>query len=139
VSQEITRRVHLQNVWQAVYTAGRVLPSPVSVCRYYHRSLNPRKLIEVQFSHLSSRMTMARTIKLYRLPEEPLTPGIRPITSQDVPETCRLLRQYLSKFKLSPVFAEDEFEHWFCTKPGVVYGFVVQVLTTIPPFSFSSQ
>lgn len=39
------------------------------VCRYWHRSLNPRKLIEVKFSHLSRNMTMQRTMKLYRLPE----------------------------------------------------------------------
>ena len=37
--------------------------------RYWHRSLNPRKLIEVKFSHLSRNMTMQRTMKLYRLPE----------------------------------------------------------------------
>lgn len=40
------------------------------VCfRYWHRSLNPRKLIEVKFSHLSRNMTMQRTLKLYKLPD----------------------------------------------------------------------
>lgn len=38
-------------------------------CRYWHRSLNPKKLIDVKFSHLSRNMTMQRTMKLYRLPE----------------------------------------------------------------------
>ena len=37
---------------------------------YWHRSLNPKKLIEVGFSHLGARMTMARTIKLYKVPSE---------------------------------------------------------------------
>ena len=45
--KEITRRVNLTDRWQAVYTAGVVLPKPVGRCRYYHRSLNPKKLIEV--------------------------------------------------------------------------------------------
>lgn len=44
---EITRRVNLTGIFQAVYTAGVVLPKPVGTCRYWHRSLNPRKLIEV--------------------------------------------------------------------------------------------
>lgn len=44
---EITRRVNLTGIFQAVYTAGVVLPKPVSTCRYWHRSLNPKKLIEV--------------------------------------------------------------------------------------------
>lgn len=45
------------------------VPPWVCFCRYWHRSLNPRKLIEVKFSHLSRNMTMQRTMKLYRLPE----------------------------------------------------------------------
>ncbi len=32
-------------------------------------SLNPRKLVEVKFSHLSRNMTLQRTMKLYRLPD----------------------------------------------------------------------
>lgn len=31
--REITRRVHLKGIFQAVYTAGVVLPKPVSTCR----------------------------------------------------------------------------------------------------------
>ena len=31
--KEITRRVNLTGVFQAVYTAGVILPSPVSKCR----------------------------------------------------------------------------------------------------------
>lgn len=51
--KEITRRVNLTDRWQAVYTAGVVLPKPVGRCRYYHRSLNPKKLIEVNCVTLS--------------------------------------------------------------------------------------
>src|SRR4051794_10530591 len=70
--KEITRRVNLTGIFQAVYTAGRVLPKPVARCRslhltprayffrYYHRSLNPKKLIEVGFSHLGPNMTIPR-------------------------------------------------------------------------------
>jgi glycylpeptide N-tetradecanoyltransferase len=47
--QEITRRVNLHNIWQAVYTAGVVLPKPVAECQYWHRSLNPKKLISIGF------------------------------------------------------------------------------------------
>ncbi|XP_015749540.1 PREDICTED: glycylpeptide N-tetradecanoyltransferase 1-like [Acropora digitifera] len=82
--REITRRVHLEGIFQAVYTAGVVLPKPVACCRYWHRSLNPKKLIDVKFSHLSRNMTMQRTMKLYRLPEEPKTRGIYVLTSDDM-------------------------------------------------------
>jgi glycylpeptide N-tetradecanoyltransferase len=58
--KEVTRRVNLRNIWQAVYTAGVVLPKPVAKCRYWHRSINPKKLVEIRFTSMKDRMTMAQ-------------------------------------------------------------------------------
>ncbi|KAL0441387.1 UNVERIFIED_CONTAM: Glycylpeptide N-tetradecanoyltransferase 1 [Sesamum radiatum] len=96
--KEVTRRVHLENIWQAAYTAGFVLPTPITTCQYWHRSLNPKKLIDVGFSRLGARMTMSRTIKLYKLPEQTATPGFRKMEPHDVPAVTRLLRNYLKQF-----------------------------------------
>lgn len=122
--KEITRRVNKQNVWQAVYTAGVVLPRPVSECRYYHRSLNPKKLIEVGFSHLGPRMTMARTIKLYKVPDHPQLMGMREMAKTDVPRVYELISSYLKKFPLHPEFTQDELAHWMLPREGVIYSFV---------------
>merc|ERR1719235_2385387 len=105
--KEITRRVNREDLWQAVYTAGVVLPRPISECRYYHRSLNPKKLIEVGFSHLGPRMTMARTIKLYKVPEVPQLPGMRMMTPKDLPRVLELVTTHLKKFSLHPEFEKD--------------------------------
>lgn len=69
VDPRTTRRVNLAGIFQAVHIAGVELPKPVGSCRYWHRSLNPKKLIEVKFSHLSRNMTMQRTLKLHKLPD----------------------------------------------------------------------
>lgn len=124
--REITRRVNLTGVFQAVYTAGVVLPKPVTTCRYWHRSLNPRKLIDIKFSHLSRNMTMQRTIKLYKLPDAPKTPGFRKLTAKDVPAAQQLLQRYLATYKLRPVFSEEEFTHWFLPQTGIIDSFVVE-------------
>ncbi|KAJ8917261.1 hypothetical protein NQ315_002278 [Exocentrus adspersus] len=124
--REITRRVHLQGLFQAVYTAGIVLPKPVSTCTYWHRSLNPKKLIEVKFSHLSRNMTMQRTLKLYKLPDTPKTLGYRKMTPADVPRAHKLLVQYLSRFDLAPLFSEEDFVHWFTPRPNIIDSFVVE-------------
>jgi len=31
--REVTRRIHLEGIFQAVYTAGLVLPRPISECQ----------------------------------------------------------------------------------------------------------
>ncbi|CAL1528474.1 unnamed protein product [Lymnaea stagnalis] len=124
--KEITRRVHLQGLFQAVYTAGVVLPKPVASCRYWHRSLNPRKLIEVKFSHLSRNMTMQRTLKLYKLPDTPRTPGFRKLTVSDVPEAYQLLTRFMRRYQLAPLFNEEEFRHWFIPRDGIINSYVVE-------------
>jgi len=122
--KEITRRVNLTGVFQAVYTAGVVLPVPVASCRYYHRSLNPKKLVDIGFSRLAARMTMARMIKLYKVPEKPATTGLRPMEMRDVPSAHRLLDEYLTRFSLCVKFSVDEFAHWLMPRKGVITTYV---------------
>ncbi|XP_041366435.1 glycylpeptide N-tetradecanoyltransferase 2-like [Gigantopelta aegis] len=132
--KEITRRVHQHGLFQAVYTAGVVLPKPVTSCRYWHRSLNPRKLIEVKFSHLSRHMTMQRTLKLYKLPDATKVPGFRMLTPADVHDAYELVSSYLGTFDLAPIFSEDEFKHWFVPRKGIVDSFVVEQNGVISDF-----
>lgn len=97
--REITRRVNLMGIFQAVYTAGVVLPKPIATCRYWHRSLNPKKLIDIKFSHLSRNMTMQRTLKLYKLPDNPKVLGFRKMVPADAAQGFKLLNN-VSQFCL---------------------------------------
>lgn len=110
--KEITRRVNLQDRWQAVYTAGTVLPRPVGRCRYYHRSLNPKKLVEVNdtffviffenfwfqvgFCRQPPHLTMANFIKSLKLPTATEFP-FQSTTPDDIPGITELLNTYLRK------------------------------------------
>ncbi|XP_073048341.1 glycylpeptide N-tetradecanoyltransferase 1-like [Primulina eburnea] len=123
--KEVTRRIHLENIWQAAYTAGVVLPTPITTCQYWHRSLNPKKLIDVGFSRLGPRMTMSRTIKLYKLPDQTATPGFRKMEPHDVPAVTRLLRNYLKQFVVAPDFDELDVEHWLLPRENVVNSYLV--------------
>ncbi|XP_031214081.1 glycylpeptide N-tetradecanoyltransferase 2 isoform X2 [Mastomys coucha] len=124
--REITRRVNLEGIFQAVYTAGVVLPKPVATCRYWHRSLNPRKLVEVKFSHLSRNMTLQRTMKLYRLPDVTKTSGLRPMEPKDIKGVRELINIYLKQFHLAPVMDDEEVAHWFLPREHIIDTFVVE-------------
>uniref|UniRef100_A0A8C7DJJ3 Glycylpeptide N-tetradecanoyltransferase n=1 Tax=Oncorhynchus kisutch TaxID=8019 RepID=A0A8C7DJJ3_ONCKI len=136
--REITRRVNLEGIFQAVYTAGVVLPKPVSTCRYWHRSLNPRKLVEVKFSHLSRNMTLQRTMKLYRLPDSTKTPSLRAMERRDVRQVTELLQKHMRRFQLAPSMGEEEVAHWFLPQDNIIDTFVVEgaggVLTDFTSF-----
>merc|ERR1712072_1559744 len=70
---------------------------------------------------------MARTIKLYKLPEQPQLPGMREMEKKDVPRVFELITNYLKKFPLHPVFEQEELEHWVLPREGVVNAFVLEV------------
>lgn len=123
--KEITRRVNLTGTFQAVYTAGTVLPVPVSSARYHHRSLNPKKLVNVGFSRVGHRMTMARMVKLYKLPDTPDIAGLRPMEEKDVAGVHTLLTTYLQRFELKILFSQDEIRHWLLPRDKVINSYVV--------------
>lgn len=129
--KEITRRCYLSGIYQAIYTAGIVLPTPVSSCRFYHRPLDWLKLYEVGFSPLPHGSTKARQITKNRLPSSTSTPGLRPMEVKDVDAVHHLLKRYLERFNLNQAFTRDEVEHWLVHKdqPGseqVVWSYVVE-------------
>ncbi|RVX05499.1 Glycylpeptide N-tetradecanoyltransferase 1 [Vitis vinifera] len=108
--KEITRRVHLENIWHAAYTAGV----------------------------LGARMTMSRTIKLYKLPDSTVTPGFRKMELRDVPAVTRLLRNYLSQFVVAPDFDEHDVEHWLLPTENVVDSYLVDSPVTHEVTDFCS-
>ena len=123
--KEITRRVNLEGTFQAVYTAGVVLPRPVGECQYWHRSLNPKKLVEIGFSYLPQKSSMARHIKKYRLPAK-TSSNLVPLSAEHVDSAHALVTDYLTKFKLAPAFTtRDEFAHWLLPRAGVINAYVV--------------
>lgn len=128
--KEITRRCNLEGIWNAVYTAGVILPKPVSSCRYFHRSLDWLKLYDVQFSPLPENSTKQRQIAKYQLPDKTATPGLRVMEKKDVPEVHQLLDRYLKKFEIAPVFTEEEIQYWLLGNDKgekVIWAYVVEV------------
>ncbi|KAG8984347.1 glycylpeptide N-tetradecanoyltransferase, partial [Tulasnella sp. 427] len=109
--KEVTRQCHLKGVFQAIYTAGVVLPTPVSTARYYHRTLNIPKLVDVNFTYIPRNTTLGRMIKLAALPTKTSLPGLREMEEKDLDAVDSLLSCYLKRFKMHPEFSKEEVRH----------------------------
>jgi glycylpeptide N-tetradecanoyltransferase len=127
--KEITRRVNLTNTWQAIYTAGIVIPRPVTTATYWHRSLNPKKLIEIGFSSLPAGIPMARHLKAQQLQKESeiaLIGNVREMTAKDVSKVTKLLNTELDKYKLRLKLTDKDVAHMILPRENVVYAWVVE-------------
>ncbi|GAA5868296.1 hypothetical protein JCM3774_000997 [Rhodotorula dairenensis] len=116
--QEVTRRTHLRGIFQAIYTAGVFLPTPVSRCQYYHRNLNPPKLVKLGFSAVPRNSTVARMATYYRVPTETSIPGLRELEKRDLKQASRLLRAYMARFDMAPLLSNKDIEHALWTGRG---------------------
>lgn len=130
--KEITRRCYINKIFQAIYTAGIVLPTPVSTARYFHRSLEWQKLYDIGFSPLPANSKPAYQVRRYALPEQTATKGLRVMETKDIDAVLDLLKRYLSRYELAPVFTREEVEHWLVYRPEstteqVMWSYVVEV------------
>ena len=140
--KEITRRINHQEIWQAVYTAGVVLPRPVSTARYYHRALNWTKLYEVGFSPLPKNSKPQYQVRKYAVPDETSIRGLREMKVEDIDRVMDLWNRYQNRYDLAPQMDKEEFEHWFIHNKEsgleqVIWTYVVEVSRCHHPFIIS--
>jgi glycylpeptide N-tetradecanoyltransferase len=130
--KEVTRRCYRLGTFQAIYTGGVVLPTPVSTCRYFHRSLDWQKLNDIGFSPLPANSKPQYQVRKYALPDQTATKNLRAMEEKDIDAVLELLRTYLAGFEMSPMFTREEVEHWLVYKKTskddqVIWSYVVEV------------
>jgi glycylpeptide N-tetradecanoyltransferase len=114
----VTRQCHLKGVFQAIYTAGVVIPTPVSVCRYYHRLLNIPKLVNTRFCFVPRNMTLARMVRINKLPSATTLSGLREMEEKDIVAVTHLHTEYMKRFDMVPLYDIDEIRHHFLSGRG---------------------
>ncbi|MCQ2821519.1 MAG: hypothetical protein MJ252_30035 [archaeon] len=123
--KEVTRRIHCEDIWQAVYTSGTLLPKPFCYCTYYHRNLNFQKLLDIGFTYLKPNQNLSRAKAKYNLQKETTVP-VRPMEEKDVDQVQKLLEDYLNKFKVHGFYSKEEVKHWLVPKKDVVFSYVIE-------------
>ena len=110
--KEITRRVNLHNIWQALYTSGTVLPKPLSTCRYGHRPLNWTKLYECGFSSLPMGETKASMVAKTTISNQTKTSGWRKMDEKDVEDVYKLYDAWKSRYEITQIMTIEDIKHW---------------------------
>ncbi|XP_010512860.1 PREDICTED: glycylpeptide N-tetradecanoyltransferase 1-like [Camelina sativa] len=132
--KEVTRRVQLEDIWQATYSlpnirAKKPVTSIVSHCQYWIRMLNPQKLVDTGFISYRDKEQVRRFNKANKLPDATVTPGIREMELHDVLAVTELLRNYLRQFRV---------KHWLLPRENVVHCYVVECPVTHAVTDFCS-
>ena len=109
-----------------MYTAGVKIPKPVATLRYYHRLINPNKLIKIGFSSLPPNTSLKDHLENQSIPDTTKTPGLRKMQIKDSKAVTKLLNKYNSRFDFAPVFSFAQVKHIMIPLDGVIDSFVVE-------------
>ena len=110
---ELKRRMNLQNIWQAVYTVVKRLPTPIAKVKYWHRLINVKKLNRVGFSNAREQAHLVLG-----------TSQFREMTEHDIPRVTKMLREHLNQYKLSLDIDETYVKHWILPRKDTVYTYL---------------
>ena len=86
--------------------------------RYHHRLINIPKLVDIKFCHVPRNMTLARMIRVNKVPSSFSMTGLRPMEEKDVPPVADLFMRYMKRFGMSPLFNLEEIKHHFLSGNG---------------------
>lgn len=109
--KEVVRRSNLLGIWQGIYTSGTLLPTPFSQTRYFHRSINYKKLVDVKFVSEPDPNKFHLYEKLCSLPKEIVLPeGYRVwfAEEKDINQIRKLLLEQLKKYQVFVDFSKKE-------------------------------
>lgn len=125
--REVTRRVNLQGLFQALYTAGAELPGALCKVRYYHRPINFKKLVEVGFTMVPLGKSIDQMVLRYHLAKEhQLGSNFRPMAAADIPQVSQILANSQSRFALHTLYSEEECRHWLLPRDNIIYSYVLE-------------
>ena len=97
-----------------------MIPTPISTCRYYRRTLNVPKLVDAKFTYVPRNMTIARMVRQFKAPSTVALSrsGLREMEDKDVPAVSEPFRRYTARFDLVPLVEEGDVRHQFLSGRG---------------------
>lgn len=88
--------------------------------RYFHRTLNVHKLVDIGFTFVPRNMTLARMTRLQKLASTPQLgkAGLREMQDKDIPQVAELFTHYYERFTMAPIMTLEELRHQFLSGLG---------------------
>ncbi|KAK1350371.1 glycylpeptide N-tetradecanoyltransferase [Hamiltosporidium tvaerminnensis] len=121
IIQELTRRANLNGIFHAIFTSGKKLPFDFASSRYYHRPINTKKLIDVEFCVKPEDEN--EMIEYFQINYK-IRPGIRQMQNGDLPKVFELYKQECKKYDLYQVYDFKDFEYNFKNRENIFYTYV---------------
>lgn len=131
--KEILRRMYYNNESYGYYTTHLKLPNTLTSAKIFHRPLNLKKLLDINFITKPHNISQNGYEKIFRIPDK-LKLNIRKIEEKDLEYCCNRLNEFNKKYNVHQVFTLEEFRHKFYSSDKIIDTFVVENNNKITDF-----
>lgn len=127
--KEITRRTNLLNIWQAVFTDDINIGTPYSSSQIYHKIVNLKKALFVDFISLDKSLTYEKLdikIKNKFKINNNLKNYFKILEKEDLLETYDFYNKNIKNKKIYFNYSFEEFCHMFNPINNIIYTFILK-------------
>lgn len=103
---------------QGFFASDRFVPKPFSSIAYYHRPLNYKRLVNLDFMKSAKQLKseknidMSEMIKYYSV-DTTMSPLFIKMQDSHLKQVYDLYCEYMEKYNFYTIYSMAEFEHWF--------------------------
>jgi glycylpeptide N-tetradecanoyltransferase len=125
IIKEIMRRTYFTICNNIYYTSPLNLPNILCSSHYYHKILNIKKMMEINFITKPAVISFKSYEKLFKVSEK-INTNIRKIKEEDIDKCMDLYFRHYKKYKMYQIMTIDEFKHKFIGYDNVIDTFVLE-------------
>jgi glycylpeptide N-tetradecanoyltransferase len=123
--KELLRRMYFNNVKYGYYTSPLNLPNAISKSNYYHKIINIKKMMDINFISKPQSISTKSFEKLFKLNDN-IVLNIRKITDNDLERCHELYTKHYKQYKIYQLVNPEEFKYKFMSLDNVLDTFILE-------------
>jgi len=123
--KELLRRMYFNKVKYGYYTSPLNLPNAISKSNYYHKIINIKKMMDINFICKPQSISNKSFEKLFKLNDN-IVLNIKKITDNDLERCHQLYIKYYKQYKIYQLLSPEEFKYKFMSLDNVLDTFILE-------------
>jgi glycylpeptide N-tetradecanoyltransferase len=132
--KELLRRMYNNGVKYGYYTSPLTLPNALTKSNYYHKIINIKKMLDINFISKPSSISIKSYEKLFRL-NDTLNTDVRKLTLNDIDKCMNLYNSHYKKYKIYQMLTRDDFIYKFMSVDNIIDTYVLELNNEIICFA----
>jgi len=123
--KELLRRMYNNKVKYGYYTSPLTLPNALTKSNYYHKIINIKKMMDINFISKPDSISTRSFEKLFKINDNTIT-NIKKLTENIIEKCYKLYLNHYNVYKIHQVLSIEEFKYKFMPVDNVIDTYILE-------------